>query len=357
MPAHSGRLEDKMKLKWLLSAAAMFFLLSYLGVWLCMIILDRQKNAESISKPPMSVSMSSLSELEPFGQTASAIVGQNATSDISSSDSNSSQNDLFAKSGFEISDDNAYPGEFLVITAYGISSPDNIKVENPFGKSPTFFEADDHLTALLPIKYTYEPGEYLLTAEGEGFSEAFTINLLTKEWQTQHLTVDESVASETIENTAANDEYFAKVQPKKALYESNPMWEGSFIQPVQGEITTEFGMLRTVNGVPSDRHSGIDIAADRGTPVVAANSGKVIFAQKIALTGNTVCIEHGLGLKTWYYHMDSLDVKEGDMVKKGQNIGTVGSTGFSTGPHLHWGASVFDVYVNPWSLIEAEPEL
>lgn len=338
-----------MRLKYLLSAAALFFLLSYIGVWLSMILLDKHKTAESISKPPMSVSVPAKS---------SDILKEPVSGDlIDPSSSETPQNDLFAKAGFEISDTNVYPGEYLVLTAYGIETPGDITIQNPFGKPPQFFEADGHLTALLPVKYTYEPGEYMLTAEGGGYNETFAINLLSKEWQTQNLTVDESVTSETIESTAANNEYFSKVQPKKALSEAAPLWEGAFIQPVEGRITTEFGMLRTVNGVPSDRHGGVDIAADRGTPVKAANSGKVLFAEKIALTGNTVCIEHGLGLKTWYYHMDSLEVKTGEKVTKGQIIGTVGSTGFSTGPHLHWAASVFDVYINPWTLTAAAPQL
>ncbi len=349
MPVHNGRLDDKMKLKYLVSAAALFFLLSYIGVWLSMILLDKHKTAESISKPPMSVSVPS----KPSGAAEEMASGDI----IDPSSSEAPQNDLFAKSGFEISDTTVYPGEYLVLTAYGIESPDGITIQNPFGKAPQFFKADGHLTALLPVKYTYEPGEYMLTAEGGGYNEMFAISLLPKEWQTQNLTVNESVTSETIESTEANNEYFSKVQPKKALFEAAPMWEDAFIQPVEGRITTEFGMLRTVNGVPSDRHGGVDIAAERGTPIKAANSGRVLFAEKIALTGNTVCIEHGLGLKTWYYHMDSLDVKTGDMVHKGQTIGTVGSTGFSTGPHLHWAASVFDVYINPWTLIAAAPQL
>ncbi|MFV0497322.1 MAG: M23 family metallopeptidase [Candidatus Fimivivens sp.] len=338
-----------MQLKYLLSAAALFFLLSYIGVWLSMMMLNKHRPAETISKPPMSVSVSSDSP-DASGLTVSGDMPDPVSSEPP-------KNDLSAKSGFELSDTNVYPGEYLVLTAYGIDDPGKITVQNPFGKSPTFFKTDDHLTALLPVKYTYAPGEYMLTAEGNGFNEVFAINLLPKEWQTQNLTVDESVTSETIENTAANDEYFAKVQPKKALFEPAPLWEGPFIQPVEGEITTEFGMLRTINGVPSDRHGGTDIATARGTPVKAANSGKVLFADKIALTGNTVCIEHGMGLKTWYYHMDSLDVKVDDIVKKGQQIGTVGDTGFATGPHLHWAASVFDVYINPWSLITAAPQL
>ncbi|WP_343281823.1 M23 family metallopeptidase, partial [Ligaoa zhengdingensis] len=98
--------------------------------------------------------------------------------------------------------------------------------------------------------------------------------------------------------------------------------------------------------------SGIDIAAAAGTPVAAAGSGRVLFADFIQLTGNTVIIEHGFGVKSWYYHMQSLDVAEGDMVKQGDPIGKVGSTGFSTGPHLHFCMSVNNVFTNPWTAFE-----
>ncbi len=341
-----------MRLRYLLSAAALFFLLAYFGVWLSSLLIGGQK-PPAISAPPMSVSLPALPP-----EAESLVSGDLIDPDYPDSQSSEQpENDLAAKAGFEISDTNLYPGEYLVLTAYGIGKSEDITVQNPFGKPPQFFKTGDHLTALLPVKYTYEPGEYMLTAEGGGYNEVFAIKLLSKEWQTQNLVVDESVTSETIDNTAANNEYFSKVQPKKVLFEGAPLWEGSFIQPVEGRITTEFGMLRTVNGVPSDRHGGVDIAAERGTPIVAANSGRVLFAEQIALTGNTVCIEHGLGLKTWYYHMDSIEVKAGDIVKKGQAIGTVGSTGFSTGPHLHWATSVFDVYINPWPLIDAAPQL
>ena len=80
----------------------------------------------------------------------------------------------------------------------------------------------------------------------------------------------------------------------------------------------------------------------------------MLFADFVALTGNTVCIEHGLGLKSWYYHMNSLNVTEGETVGRGQQIGSVGSTGFSTGPHLHFAISVWNVYVDPQLLLDAE---
>ena len=84
---------------------------------------------------------------------------------------------------------------------------------------------------------------------------------------------------------------------------------------------------------------------------MASNSGRVLIADYMIGTGNTVIIEHGFGLKTWYYHMEELNVNTGDMVTKGDVIGKVGSTGFSTGPHLHFSASVNEVYINPITLI------
>ena len=84
---------------------------------------------------------------------------------------------------------------------------------------------------------------------------------------------------------------------------------------------------------------------------MASNNGRVLIADSLIETGNTVVIEHGFGLKTWYYHMNELSVKTGDWVKQGDVIGKVGSTGFSTGPHLHFAASVNSVYINPITLI------
>ena len=86
--------------------------------------------------------------------------------------------------------------------------------------------------------------------------------------------------------------------------------------------------------------------------IAAANNGKILFADFLQLTGNTVVIDHGFGLKSFYYHMDSLNVKEGDMVQTGDIVGTVGSTGYSTGPHLHYSLLVNNVFINPWTAFE-----
>lgn len=247
------------------------------------------------------------------------------------------------------------PGEMLTITLENFADPQSIKIDNPFGDRPQLVEIGERLVAFIPIKSSQTAGEYTLTVSDGDFHEDFLITVKPKNFSVQNIVVDPSVTERTIDNQAANDEYFQKVQPFKTSFEPEILWEGLFEKPTgHCRVSSEFGEIRTVNGVESDRHGGVDFACDKGEPVFAANSGKVLFAQNIALTGNTVMIEHGLGLKTWYYHMDSIDVKEGDMVKKGQQIGTIGETGFATGPHLHFAASVGKTYINPWTLFEQE---
>jgi murein DD-endopeptidase MepM/ murein hydrolase activator NlpD len=208
------------------------------------------------------------------------------------------------------------------------------------------------MAALLPVHYSTSPGRYSVTLTLGAQTETLPLPVDPKAFETQHLTVSQSTLDSTVNSQKANAEYNQKITPLKSVSDPVLHGSGSFIMPVQGEITTEFGLLRYTNDDPTPtRHGGIDIASDRGTPVMAAQRGRVLFSAYIDLTGNTILLEHGFGLKTWYYHMDSLAVQSGDMVEQGQCIGCVGSTGFSTGPHLHFAASVGAVYVNPWTLM------
>lgn len=130
-------------------------------------------------------------------------------------------------------------------------------------------------------------------------------------------------------------------------------WSKGFILPVQGRITTKFGVRRVLNGKPRSPHSGVDIAGKKGTPVKGSNSGKVLLADHFYLSGNTIVVDHGWGVSTIYAHMDRIDVREGQDVKRGQILGAVGSTGRSTGPHLHFGTFIRGAKVDPLKLIEA----
>lgn len=220
--------------------------------------------------------------------------------------------------------------------------------------TPQFFASGDNTqTALLPVRYTTAPGAYPLTVQAGEVTFRYEIQVQKREFEVQYLTMDPGTAADTALSAAANAEWEQKIEPLKKIADPQRYWENPFLQPVEGEITTEFGCIRYTNDDPNPtRHSGIDIATAKGTPVLASNNGRVLFADYLQLTGNTILIEHGYGLKTFYYHMDSLNVKAGDMVQKGQQIGAVGTTGYSTGPHLHFGLAVNNVFVNPWTALQ-----
>lgn len=126
-----------------------------------------------------------------------------------------------------------------------------------------------------------------------------------------------------------------------------------FIWPVQGRISGRFGNARVYNGQPGSGHSGMDIAAPSGTPVKAPAAGIVSFADAdLYLTGGTVVLDHGFGISSNFLHLSRIDIKVGDRVEQGQVIAAVGSTGRSTGPHLHWGMNWFDVRIDPLLVLE-----
>lgn len=144
------------------------------------------------------------------------------------------------------------------------------------------------------------------------------------------------------------------IKEKKLVNTEHTFFVSNFIIPTEGIISGVFGSQRILNGKEKSPHRGLDIAAAEGEPVIATNDGVVILAEEdLYYTGGTIMIDHGHGVKSIYAHMSKVDVKVDDVVFKSQRIGSVGSTGRSTGPHLHWGVMLLNTYVDPALLIKS----
>ena len=126
------------------------------------------------------------------------------------------------------------------------------------------------------------------------------------------------------------------------------LFTSGFTWPVRGRISGVFGSQRILNGKPRQPHTGVDIAAPEGTPVVAPAAGIVVLAEPdLYFTGGTVILDHGYGLSSVFAHMSALEVRLGQRLRKGERLGRVGATGRATGPHLHWGVNLFATRLDP----------
>jgi murein DD-endopeptidase MepM/ murein hydrolase activator NlpD len=144
----------------------------------------------------------------------------------------------------------------------------------------------------------------------------------------------------------------SKIKAKVFASSSNvPLWQADFRAPVPAQATDSFGTRRMFNGKLASIHKGADFHAASGTPVHASNSGIVVLARPLYFEGNCVIIDHGLGLYTLSMHFSRIDVKEGQHVNTGDQLGLSGATGRVTGPHLHWAVRWQGAYLDPVKLL------
>jgi murein DD-endopeptidase MepM/ murein hydrolase activator NlpD len=146
------------------------------------------------------------------------------------------------------------------------------------------------------------------------------------------------------EDKKIKQDYLNRVTPDRE-------WSGKFTPPANAAISDVFGTQRVFNGKTQSSHLGLDFRVPNGTPVTAMNSGTVLLARPLYFEGNCVVLDHGQGLLSIYMHMSEIKVKEGDAVKRGQEVGLSGGTGRATGPHLHVAIRWQGTYLDPARLM------
>jgi len=130
-------------------------------------------------------------------------------------------------------------------------------------------------------------------------------------------------------------------------------WREPFLRPVPGPVLSGFGRNRVINGEQRSPHTGLDLRATLGEPVLASNSGRIALVGEFFFNGRAVVIDHGFGLYTMYFHLSEVKVKTGERVERGAMIGLAGATGRASGPHLHWGVRLAGARVDPLALLKA----
>ena len=178
----------------------------------------------------------------------------------------------------------------------------------------------------------------------------YTIKIIKEDYAVQHLTLPKNkvdLDSKTLKRVRLEQKEMSAAFHHIGL---QPLWDSEFLEPVKGTVTGRFGSRRVINGQHKRPHSGEDIAAPKGTPVLAINKGRVVAAVNHFFSGKGVIIDHGVGLFSMYFHLSEIDVQTGEALNKGDTLGKVGATGRATGPHLHWGIRLNGARVNPYAL-------
>lgn len=245
------------------------------------------------------------------------------------------------------------PGELVVLTITTSDAVDRVHVR-AFDRDVEPFRVDDLAwRALVGIDLDVRPGTYpvVVDAGGGPTHVAYDLVVAGRTFRTRRLTVDEAFVTPP---PSERDRIDREARLLDAIWTSrSPMrlWIEPFVRPVPGAATSAFGTRSVFNGKRRSAHGGADFLSPGGTPIHAPNAGRVVLARDLYFSGNTVVIDHGLGLLSMLAHLSIVDVREGDQVTTGQVVGRVGATGRVTGPHLHWAVRASGARVDPLAVL------
>lgn len=241
--------------------------------------------------------------------------------------------------------ENAVPGGIIVINLNipAIQTPPYTS----FNKKRVMLQKKNnswHAVVGIPLKT--KVGKHYIQLNKPTRKVFFTVK--AKKYKTQYLTIKNK---RKVNPTKKDIERIIK--EKKIIGAAFRTWRAidevdtAFIKPVNGPFTSPFGLRRFFNKQPRRPHSGLDIAAPTGAPIIAPSAGIIVNTGDYFFNGNSVFIDHGQGLISMYCHLSKIAVKSGQKIKKGEKIGEVGMTGRVTGPHLHWSVNLNNTRIDP----------
>ncbi|MFT3777173.1 MAG: peptidoglycan DD-metalloendopeptidase family protein [Ottowia sp.] len=208
-------------------------------------------------------------------------------------------------------------------------------------------------TALVGIPLSATPGTARIRVPGAGGEREIAYDVAGKQYTEQHLKVPPRTVDLSPADLARHERERAHQQQVIATFSAPPAGELRMRQPTPGRRSSSFGLRRFFNGQPRNPHSGMDIAAPTGTPVVAPMPATVIDTGDYFFNGRTVWLDHGGGLLSMMCHLSRIDVQNGNRLAVGERLGAVGATGRVTGPHLHWTVALNRASVDPALFLEA----
>jgi murein DD-endopeptidase MepM/ murein hydrolase activator NlpD len=208
---------------------------------------------------------------------------------------------------------------------------------------------DRHWQILVGIPLMEKLGKKTIKVQGAS-TRSFDFEVMEHTFTEQHITLKGKKKKYVNPNLAHIDRIKSErpvLSSARKIFSNDILSDGLFIRPVNGVTTSPFGLKRFYNGEARRPHTGLDYAGDIGSPIRAPADGKVILAGEFFFNGNAIFLDHGRGMISVYIHMNERLAKQGQQIKQGEVIGTIGQTGRATGPHLHWGVYLNQTVINP----------
>lgn len=255
-------------------------------------------------------------------------------------------NDFFV----DINEDNSFSAGFLVVNFYDLNKDESIKINTSFNTSEKQnFKVND---MVIPIDYNNSPGSYDVTFSSEKSEVTKAITIKDYTYNESHFSVDNDVISDA--SLESDPDVKKKYDEANNLITEEAYYlDGGFLVPSVGSTTGDFGDIRYINGdiTPTKIHYGIDYANVLSTNVYSSAKGKVAFVGFLPRYGNVIVIDHGNGITSHYFHLETVYVNVGDVVDNSVIIGGMGTTGYSTGVHLHFEIHINGIVTNPYFLL------